>query len=76
MKKKEVLREKIIKNEYDVVTRYALEKWYNITKSGIEYSVEYIVRADTNGMGYFRIYKRLGNALKDTYVEIYLEEVK
>lgn len=74
MKRKEVLREKIVKNEYGVVTRYALEKWYNITKSGVEYSVEYIVKEDMNGMGYFRIYKRLGNALKDWYVENYLNE--
>ena len=76
MKNKEILKEKEIINEYGVKTRFELAKWFRITKSGIEYDVEYaveerIIKDNRDCGGYFRTYKRLSNALKDTIVESY-----
>lgn len=79
MKKKLIIKEKETKNKYGITTRFELAKWYNTTKSGVEYSIEYIVQErmiDTTGKdcgGYFRIYKRLANAMKDSIVERYVE---
>ena len=70
--KKEILKEREITNEYGVITRYELSKEYKILPSGKEYNVEYVVKAGIGNMGYYRRYKRLSNALNDSYVEKYL----
>lgn len=74
MRKEDILKEKEITNQYGVTTRYTLEKWYKVLPSGIEYNVEYVVRAyNVGGIGgYLRVYKKLANAIKDSYVEKYL----
>lgn len=79
MKKREVMKEKMFINEYGVKTIYKLEKsFYDI--NGKEIIDEYfVVRDDIDESGrcfggYFRSYKRLTNAMKDSYVEKYLSE--
>lgn len=78
--KRRTMREKTFTNEHGIKTIYKLEKgFYEV--NGEEYDQEYYVSRDDidkNGHcfgGYFRVYKRLGNALKDSYVEKYLEEM-
>lgn len=77
--KKRTMREKTFTNEYGVKTIYKLEKgFYEVNGKEIDQEY-YVVRndIDKNGRcfgGYFRTYKRLANALKDSYVEDYLKE--
>lgn len=78
MKKREIIRERKEINEYGVEYIHSLKKEYNVTSLGTEYDVNYTVSSyafiDGHcGGGYYRSYKRLANAMKDSYVEQYLK---
>lgn len=79
MRKQKILKEKKLINEYGVEYIYELKEDYLETSCGNKYDINYIVVCGNYIEGhysnsYYRSYKRLVNALKDSYVEKYLEE--
>ena len=79
MKKEEIIKEKRFSNEYGNEEVYSLKKEYSETSSGAKYNEQYIVHYGCYieghySCGYYRTYKRLVNAMKDSYVEKYLKD--
>lgn len=77
MRKQKILKEKRLINKYGVEYIYELKEDYFETSSGNKYDIKYIVNCGTYIEGhysnsYFRIYNRLANAKKDSYVKLYL----